>query len=75
MCEINDISETGVEIGTDLEVSVGNIVKIDLMGLGTVEAKVIRQRKRVKGFGAEFVALPEDIRQAIQGWNTTAEAA
>ncbi|MBO6562914.1 MAG: PilZ domain-containing protein [Nisaea sp.] len=75
MCEINDISETGVEIGTDLEVSVGNIVKIDLMGLGTVEAKVIRQRKRVKGFGAEFVALPEDILQAIQGWNTTAEAA
>ena len=43
-------------------------INVDLTGLGTVRAKVVRQRKRVKGFGAEFIDLAEGIRESIQSW-------
>lgn len=67
-CDIHDISESGLEIGTDQLVPEGSVIEIDLTGLGTARARVVRQRKRVKGFGAEFIELDEAIREAIGEW-------
>jgi methyl-accepting chemotaxis protein len=68
-CIIHNISETGLEIGTDMDVSEGSIVDVDLTGLGLVQARVVRQRKRVKGFGAEFIELDGTIRNTIRAWD------
>ncbi|MEO9903873.1 methyl-accepting chemotaxis protein [Nisaea sp.] len=69
-CNIHDISESGLEIGTDQLVPEGSVIEIDLTGLGTARAKVVRQRKRVKGFGAEFIELDEAIRDSISKWGS-----
>ncbi|UUX49517.1 methyl-accepting chemotaxis protein [Nisaea acidiphila] len=75
MCEISDISETGLEIGTEHQAPVGTTFAVDLMGLGTVQAKIVRQRKRVKGFAAEFIDMTDEIRDAIRNWGDMAAAA
>ena len=74
-CEIHDISETGVEIGTDQKIQEGSTIEVDLTGLGIVKARVVRQRKRVKGFGAEFIELSDTIKDTIRAWDTRSRAA
>ncbi|MEQ8334674.1 methyl-accepting chemotaxis protein [Nisaea sp.] len=74
-CEIHNISETGLEIGTDQTVPEGSVIEIELTGIGLVKAEVVRQRKRVKGFGAKFVDLDGALRNAIGSWTNGAMAA
>ncbi len=74
-CVIHNISETGLEIGTDEQIPEGSAIEVDLTGLGRVQARVVRQRKRVKGFGAEFIELDESIRDTIRAWDQAAVAA
>ena len=58
-----------------MDVSEGSIVDVDLTGLGLVQARVVRQRKRVKGFGAEFIELDGTIRNTIRAWDSGSLAA
>jgi methyl-accepting chemotaxis protein len=74
-CVIHNISETGVEVGTDEQIPEGSAIEVDLTGLGRVQARVVRQRKRVAGFGAEFIELDESIRDTIRAWDEAAIAA
>ena len=66
-CVIHNISETGLEIGSDQEIQVGSAIELDLTGLGKVRARIVRLRKRVKGFAAEFIELDESVRDTIRG--------
>jgi len=68
-CVIHNISETGLEIATDEKVPEGTTIEFDLTGLGRVQARVVRQRKRVKGFGAEFIELDQSIEDTIRSWD------
>lgn len=74
-CHIHDISETGIEIGIDQQVTEDTIIEVDLTSIGIFRAKVVRQRKRVKGFGAEFIDLDETVRATIRGWKINSLAA
>lgn len=74
-CIIHNISETGLEIGTEQQIPEGSVLDVDLTGFGMVQARVIRQRKRVQGFGAEFIDLDESIRETIRAWDQGSIAA
>ena len=74
-CIIHNISETGLEIGTEQQIPEGSVLDVDLTGFGMVQARVIRQRKRVQGFGAEFIDLDDSIRETIQAWDQGSIAA
>ena len=74
-CVIHNISDSGLEIEIDQTVPEGSVVEIELSGIGSVKAKVIRQRKRVKGIGAKFVELDETLQNAIRSWVNDAATA
>ncbi|WP_420405584.1 methyl-accepting chemotaxis protein [Nisaea sp.] len=75
MCEITDLSESGLEITTEAPASIGAPISVELMGLGTAAAEVVRQRRRGNGFAAEFVDLDDDIRNRIRDLVTQEAAA